>query len=975
MQKLWITVAVGLGLIWAVLGISTTQTVAKQAGDVRLSAARLSSSSQSIMIKNSSILASSLSSMSSAEQSNLSQSNETKSSTLDKQETGKSLTKTVDFDDGISDWIEVKPSEIASIPLNSTNQLGYTFANVDGSITKPSYTAAYDKDTTPDMIPKFNIFLKEPTNQFASIYDAWKGAYSTYDYSIHYDKNGGLGNDAVDSIAHKFISIKYYRGNTDRNQPALKALGDVIIGGHHYQVELLMRPSPSGIIQQEMYIASLDDQSFEAGIYYAKDTLLEMDTVPLYAQGNNAGIYLKYKARKILANFNVPNGPQHFSTPQYESQIGGAAGGSTYGLSGYESGDFNSAGLDAKNFASDYQIMSNMDSTYTNKWTWQTFEPEHVYHFRTDLGIVGSGIIIPNAVIKYVNKTSNDGKNRVNDQLEIEERARNYGSESTWNDVVITSSVSEGLDVDQNSIKIKLMDGSLRAVDQSSYDPAQRTIKVKLPENIATDKVEGIVFNADVNNKEVGKDMTVSMLANSETSNYQDSTELKIPVLYEPVLLSKGVRSESDKNTVYAKSTESFAKDTLDYQITLDVDSASSDVIDGNLTDIIPKGLTLVPDSAQLKYSDSETKEPVTDLTAVKLKTLTPGTSVTLSYKVKVDEDAAENTVLKNTVNLTGQAASGDAITVKAEASAKIVTPKIGQVTFKYIDRRTGEPIGDQQITATGTIGKKISELTTADISGGQNPNKIRPAFIEGYTPVDLTDDDDLTTATFSAAKDIDPEIQAGETIYTIRYEKQRLAITALPRKMDFGMLSDTQNERTFYLPAPTAIPRSGYQKNPYHIEISDYWGIVNWSLDVKQQHQFEGQYIDKQAQAKSETAQKVILNGARLQFNNAKLTTVHADGQTGEESKIDALDHFNLDPNGTPRRLIIQNKRGHFLENSSDNQNNLTYDHPGYSVYRYQFGDEQSADYSIGLHVPATTKRYATHYNTKLQWNLTVAP
>ena len=112
-----------------------------------------------------------------------------------------------------------------------------------------------------------------------------------------------------------------------------------------------------------------------------------------------------------------------------------------------------------------------------------------------------------------------------------------------------------------------------------------------------------------------------------------------------------------------------------------------------------------------------------------------------------------------------------------------------------------------------------------------------------------------------------------------------------------------------------------------------------------------------------------------------------HSEGKSTEGSgkgdKTESLDHFNLVPNGTPRRLVTHKKEGQFLHKDNTNgsvaddgtDNRVTYDRPGYAVYKYQFGDEKTADYSIGLFVPGATKRYNTTYSTTLLWNLTVAP
>ncbi|WP_208422492.1 WxL domain-containing protein [Latilactobacillus fragifolii] len=64
-----------------------------------------------------------------------------------------------------------------------------------------------------------------------------------------------------------------------------------------------------------------------------------------------------------------------------------------------------------------------------------------------------------------------------------------------------------------------------------------------------------------------------------------------------------------------------------------------------------------------------------------------------------------------------------------------------------------------------------------------------------------------------------------------------------------------------------------------------------------------------------------------------------------------------------------------HYAAGTGDNTKAQTYDNPGDSTWNYHFGDQKTADYSIGLHILATTKRPNVRYTTKLTWTLTVAP
>lgn len=446
----------------------------------------------------------------------------------------------------------------------------------------------------------------------------------------------------------------------------------------------------------------------------------------------------------------------------------------------------------------------------------------------------------------------------------------------------------------------------------------------------------------------------------------EDAT--KILIHKKQVALDKQVRNETMGEKDYQTTTTVHPDDTVDYRIRFSADDKMTDKISTTeLQDTLPKGLTLVPDSILIKYSDG-TSEKASDLKAVKLHALTAGQHADIEYQVKVAHDQIPDIDLKNTV--TSKTAIADSTTVlrgATDATVKSAKPAKGQITFHYIDWATGSPIGAKAVTVKGLIGKPVSEATLADVSGHQDPNQIRPANIPSYVPVDYTDQADLSTAKFYRIKDVDPLITATPQDYTFRYERSRLAMT-VPADMNFNPTSDTQAERTYYLPGQ----REGDKKVPYGVEVSDYWGINDWQLGVSQTTQFTGQYTDHYQKTRD-----VQLDNAQLQFNNANFKLVQTDGNNSQQNndQIESIAAFSLIPGDKPKTLVTYHKSGQYRHQQTDNKGNLTYDLPGYSIYQYRFGDPQTADYSIGLHVPQTTKRYQTHYQTTLKWHLTVAP
>ena len=90
------------------------------------------------------------------------------------------------------------------------------------------------------------------------------------------------------------------------------------------------------------------------------------------------------------------------------------------------------------------------------------------------------------------------------------------------------------------------------------------------------------------------------------------------------------------------------------------------------------------------------------------------------------------------------------------------------------------------------------------------------------------------------------------------------------------------------------------------------------------------------------------------------------------------APDDFALDPTAKePTVLAAIDKQGHYLKDDVEQAEatGTLYDNNGASMWRLNFGDADSAPTSVGLHVPASTKRYQAHYKATLTWNLSMLP
>lgn len=882
---------------------------------------------------------------------------------------------TATIDDGVTGWQPAKQTTIASIDIDkaANKSLNYTFGNSDGTL---KFDQGNGGIITNNMPPRMNVFIKDNGKIVESSFKSTSGMGGSYDYSLLTTRSSTAPTIKTTSTSAQgsLTGVQYYQAKDAKGQTILKMVGQytTIVGRvPSFTLEYLLRPSlekPS--VQQELYIYNATSAAIDGGIFFAKDTSLNgNDGVPVSAQGNNAGMYIADGKYKLFLNMGVEDGPAKFNAMNYHRN--GGYNLSDYAMNDYSPANFDGTGIEVKNLKEGATVYSGSDSAYSAKWNWQTFQPDTVYHFRNDLGIATAGLVVPEAAETYKNKTTSDQKNHVQDNITIEMKTHNLGYSSEWKDINVTSKIPDELDIDPSTIKVTLNNGDQVAIDASKYNQTTRMLTVRLPKNLAENEWSSISFDAKINGKASGKTINSSMVAKTEggTGSFDTATaSTKIPVEVEPVEIEKKVLNETEKETTYQKATVGHVNDVLDYQVKLTVSSNGADMSNGVLADDLAKeGLELVPGSVKLTYSDKTVETPA-DVKQINLKKMTPGQNVVLTYKAKVKEGVVIGTVLKNIVLYSGEQANQGVMNGQADASVTIEKTKNSDVHFSYIDRETGQQIANE-VVATGPINAKISALKATDISDGQDPNKIRPAYIEGYTPVDFTTATDLNAAVYADIKDVDPVIEEKSVTYTFRYEKTRLAITALPSKLNFGKFDDTQSERTFYLPAQIEKPAD--EKTPYGIEISDYWGIKGWTLSVAQEQQFHGSAtIDLKEQV-------VELSGAQLQFNNATLST-HTEGNksvSNLQDKVVTKSNFNLVPGAEPLELVEYERKGQYLNQDGDNKGGVSYDIPGYSVHKYQFGDARTADYSIGLHVPETTERYRTEYTSTLKWHLTVAP
>ncbi|WP_167371755.1 BspA family leucine-rich repeat surface protein [Latilactobacillus curvatus] len=420
-----------------------------------------------------------------------------------------------------------------------------------------------------------------------------------------------------------------------------------------------------------------------------------------------------------------------------------------------------------------------------------------------------------------------------------------------------------------------------------------------------------------------------------------------------PLKLTKAVKNETTDTNWGTKQDVSPGDRvgfTLDYQNTT---GATSKQVTFN-DPLITNELTYQTGSLKVTYQDGTT-ETVSDAaqtqfaTTGKLtltKSLANYEAVKLSFSATVNPLVTSGTTLHNKATVTADNVSQPVTSNTVDMN---VIQSEHQLTIRYVDldEDLSQPASaGTQIAAPITVTGKTGTALSALLPGQQ----VAPKVIDGYTIYSVSEDPDLKPENWQKAYRDDPQIGDQDRIITYGYKKAMLSIDA-PSSWEFGDYNNKPMNRTYYLNDNHGTPQA--------VTVTDNYGVQNWQLQVSQAKPF----VDDDQHE---------LTGAKWVFSNGNVKTL---SNTDAGTVTNNSDHFTLVP-GQTATLMTMTKSGHFQSDSPDTSDrDNPYTQVGQGQWAYRFGDEQSADYSIGLNVPATTKRYTGHYRTKLTWSLSVGP
>lgn len=592
-----------------------------------------------------------------------------------------------------------------------------------------------------------------------------------------------------------------------------------------------------------------------------------------------------------------------------------------------------------------------------------------------------SSVKIPVVVSPYIASLTKQVKNESNQDQEFKNSTRarlgdtvdyrinyqvNPSSQESFTAGTLKDTLPAGLTLLDGSIQITYSDGTqTTAANLDAID-----IKaLKQSQSVSVD------FKAKVTQRDLAKidnTATLSGIRSSGSAVNATSNTAELNLYADPTM-TKQVKLASDKDSDYTDKLAVGPDSDLDYRVQI---KPNKDVKDPELNEIklsdpfdnkLNQGLTLKEVTANYYDADNkiinnqtEVLTPDSHQVVVLSHPVVPGGHVDVVYQVHLDKAVTVGTVFNNIAYMESSSYGKNADhqlpnwqTNNAQVTA--ANPD-GTVNFKYVDLDTGKEIdGHDPVQVTGKVGHKVSEYTK---------DQLAPAYIDSYTVIKEQIDDQ---AIQQATKE-DPVIAQKPQTYTYYYEKAALSMEA-PKNWNFGKYNTSQTEATYYLPARKDA--NGKTK-PYTVDVHDAYGVKDWTLKVQQKHQFTG--------INPNTKKAITLSGAQLNFAHLNAQKTSDDGQDthpqGDQLDLLSGNEFKL-PVGsdTPTDLMSYHNAGTYVTANDQNPTGTKYDSPGVKSFAYQFGDATNAGYSIGLHVPASTKREATDYTTTLTWSLSVAP
>lgn len=594
-----------------------------------------------------------------------------------------------DFNDGIDKWNHPSNiiNQVGELPIKDNLKLGYAFGlaqNTSGKVsTGGDDTIEKNSISTGDLssYSKMNIFLNDNNDYISAIFQSGfsntnsnkEGVSQTSpDFMIAPSTSNtakGITSAAFSVLGNPgtlngsgntgLSSKKYFWGKDKNGNPAYKIMGyfdrknnsGFQNGNYHFEVELLLRASPthSAMVQREMFVKNLDNKPAEFVTLFGEDTKIGEDTsgddsVAVKDLGNKKGIYIEDlnngKYYRLMVSNQTIDG---FDSYNGQARVSNWASGLTNGL-------VTGSGAETHNNPKGTQLTGVVDSAYILKWNSRTLAPNQVAHFSSAMGVNKRNYSIPTPSKTYINETRRDGTNRIGDKLKFTLQLTNNGYDSQWNAQEVIDHIPNGLQIDPNSITQTSNTFLNSQPSPTDYDSTTRTLTVPTPYKLTDGKSETVTFEATLTSDALqnldgnlnftntayflGSDAEVS---SNITDTFKASTSF--PVLTSGFKYTFQTKIKNiTNNEDYRESTTAKIGDRIGYQTIYKVDPDSHfDLVRAdNIDDKLPDGLLLDSKSIKTQGVDGKWYDQTWGIHTGAVNTIKPGQQITTQFEVNV---------------------------------------------------------------------------------------------------------------------------------------------------------------------------------------------------------------------------------------------------------------------------------------------------------------------------------------------------
>lgn len=277
-----------------------------------------------------------------------------------------------------------------------------------------------------------------------------------------------------------------------------------------------------------------------------------------------------------------------------------------------------------------------------------------------------------------------------------------------------------------------------------------------------------------------------------------------------------------------------------------------------------------------------------------------------------------------------------------SDVTLKAVFEKEGLVFVNHIDS-AGNKLADSK-ELRGAIGEsyETSALEIENYKLIEKPKNAQGTFTEENINVTYIYD----ISQVRPVDPLEPEVEVDPESKPKLPENQGFLSVDFVSKFNFGVQKIAVSDQTYYAKPQRLLNEDGTvndtEERPNYVQVSDRRSDNDrngWNLAVTQNTQFA-------------TDTEHSLLGAQLQLMNQQVVTA----QEGQEPTLQATN---------PLALVPGNKRTLLRAEGTE----------GTGTWIYRFGDGETAQESIALHVPKGTNPHAEMYQTTLTWELSAVP